>query len=121
MRPVIQLSVEFKIRKVYNVSISPAGFSIPQLETLSKRTWESFSLGTHSLRSGGASDPGCKDLSDMAVQSHGGWKSVQSKNKYIQQSAHMQFEVSKNLSKYHRKRKFPPKYIRINSKQMNCC
>ena len=55
-------------------------------------------LGTRSLRSGGASDPGCKDLSNMAVQSHGGWKSVQSKNKYIQPSAHMQFEVSKNLS-----------------------
>ena len=55
-------------------------------------------LGAHSLRSGGASDPGCKDLSDMAVQSHGGWKSVQLKNKYIQKSAHMQFEVSKNLS-----------------------
>ena len=35
-------------------------------------------LKTHSLQSGGASDPGCKDLSDMAVQSHGGWKSVQS-------------------------------------------
>ena len=55
-------------------------------------------LGTHSLRSGGASAPGCKDLSYMAVQSHGGWKSVQSKNKYIQPSTHMQFEVSKNLS-----------------------
>ena len=55
-------------------------------------------LGTHSLRSGGASDPGCHDLSDMAMQSHGGWKSVQSKNKYIKPSASMQFEVSKSLS-----------------------
>ena len=54
-------------------------------------------LGTHSLRSGGASDPGCHDLSDRAMQSHGGWKSVQSKNKYIKPSPSMQFEVSKNL------------------------
>ena len=28
-------------------------------------------LGTHSLRSGGASDPGCQGLSDLSMQSHG--------------------------------------------------
>ena len=55
-------------------------------------------LGTHSLRSGGASDPGCSNLSDLSMQSHGGWKCVQSKNKYIQPTTSMKFEVSKNLS-----------------------
>lgn len=55
-------------------------------------------LGTHSLRSGGASDPGCRDLSDLSMQRHGGWECVQSKNKYIHPSSSRNFEVSKNLS-----------------------
>ena len=55
-------------------------------------------LGTHSLRSGGASDSGCQHLSDMSMQSHGGWRCVQSKNKFVQPSVSKLFEVSKNLS-----------------------
>ena len=55
-------------------------------------------LGTHSLRSGGASDPGCVQLSDFALQRHGGWKCTTSKNKYIHPSKSQLFEVSSSLS-----------------------
>ena len=43
-------------------------------------------LGTHSLRFGGISDPGCQSLPGEMLQRHGGWKTVASKNKYIQPS-----------------------------------
>ena len=55
-------------------------------------------LGTHSLGSGGISDPGCANLSDIALQAHGGWKCVESKNKYIKPSAEALFTVSSSLS-----------------------
>ena len=55
-------------------------------------------LGTHNLRSEGASDPGCQQLSDFSMQNHGGWRCVQSKNKYIKQTQAKLFEVSNNLT-----------------------
>jgi hypothetical protein len=55
-------------------------------------------LGTHSLRSGGASDPGCAELPDFMVQAHGGWKSAESKNKYIQPSRQAMYRVSSSLT-----------------------
>ena len=55
-------------------------------------------LGTHSFRSGGISDPGCANLSDIALQTHGGWKCVESKNKYIKPSTETLFKVSSSLS-----------------------
>ena len=58
-------------------------------------------LGTHSLRSGGASDPCCQSFSDISMQSRGGWNCVQSKKKYIKPTAAKQFEVSNNLPIWH--------------------
>ena len=53
-------------------------------------------LGTHSLRSGGISDPGCQSLE--MLQRHGGWKTVASKNKYIQPSNATLPKVSLSLT-----------------------
>ena len=55
-------------------------------------------LGTHSLRSGGISDPGCQSLPREMLQRHGGWKTVASKNKYIQPSNATLLKVSLSLT-----------------------
>ena len=55
-------------------------------------------LGTHSLRSGGISDPGYQSLPGEMLQRHGGWKTVASKNKYIQPSNATLLKVSLSLT-----------------------
>ena len=55
-------------------------------------------LGTHSLRSGGISDPGYQSLPGEMLQRHGGWETVASKNKYIHPSNATLPKVSLSLN-----------------------
>ena len=55
------------------------------------------SIGTHSLRSGGASAAANKNVSDRLIDKHGRWASGRSRDRYIKDSKQKRFEISKKL------------------------
>ena len=53
--------------------------------------------GIHSLRAGGASAAAARGIPDRLFQRQGGWRSVKSRNNYIQESLESQLTVTKTI------------------------
>ena len=54
-------------------------------------------FGLHSIKSGAASNAGCRSISAELLDKHAGWKCVSSKFRYIKHSAKDMLEVTKAL------------------------
>jgi hypothetical protein len=54
---------------------------------------------SHSLRAGGATKAANSGINDRLIQRHERWKSVSSKNMYIDDSTINKLEVSKSIQK----------------------
>ena len=63
---------------------------LPFVEDVSK-------YGTHGIKSGAASNEGCRGLSGDLIDKHAGWKNPQSKHRYIKYSKEDLLSVSKRL------------------------
>ena len=55
-------------------------------------------IGLHSLRSGGATEAANKGASGRCLSRHGRWKSVQSRDRYIEDSLSKRLDISKSLN-----------------------
>ena len=55
------------------------------------------SLGTHSLRKGGATAAARHSIEDRLFKKHGRWRSERSKDKYVSEDLKQKLIVSKNL------------------------
>lgn len=64
---------------------------------LSKYVDDPSSLGTHSLRSGGASAAASANVSERCLTRQGGWKSTSSKDMYIKDSIDNKLSVSRAM------------------------
>ena len=53
--------------------------------------------GTHSIKSGAASNPGCRKITGELLDKHAGWKCPSSKFHYIKYTKNDLLEVSKAL------------------------
>ena len=54
-------------------------------------------FGLHSIKSGAASNPGCRLLNDNIIDRHAGWGHPASKNRYVQYTANDLFKVTQSL------------------------
>ena len=61
------------------------------------RGWTQASLGTHSLRSGGASAAAALGVPDRLFQRHGGWRSEKARNNYVEESLDSLLLVSQSI------------------------
>ena len=53
--------------------------------------------GTHSFRSGGATEAANSSVGERVFQRHGRWKSVSAKNGYVKDNITSRISVSKSL------------------------
>ena len=53
--------------------------------------------GTHSMRSGAASNPACRRIPGDLLDMHAGWRCPSSKNRYIKHTMEDRLSVSKSL------------------------
>lgn len=53
--------------------------------------------GTHSIKSGAASNPACKNISADLLDMHAGWKCATSKHRYIKRSVNDRLNVSRSI------------------------
>ena len=54
--------------------------------------------GTHSIKSGAASNPACKNISADLLDMHAGWKCATSKHRYIKRSVNDRLKVSRSIA-----------------------
>ena len=54
-------------------------------------------FGTHSIKSGAASNSACRSLDGDLIDKHAGWRNAKSKNLYIKYSKEELLSVSKTL------------------------
>lgn len=60
---------------------------------------EDISLyGTHSIKSGAASNPACRNISGDLLDLHAGWKNSSSKHRYIKHSISERLDVSRSIA-----------------------
>ena len=53
--------------------------------------------GLHSIKSGAASNPGCRLLNSDILDRHAGWNNPASKNRYIENTVNDLLQVTKSL------------------------
>ena len=54
--------------------------------------------GTHSIKSGAASNPACRDISGDLLGMHAGWKCANSKNRYIKHAVNDRLKVARSIA-----------------------
>ena len=54
-------------------------------------------FGLHSIKSGAASNPGCRLLNDNIIDRHAGWRHPASKNRYMQYTTNNLLKVTQSL------------------------
>ena len=54
--------------------------------------------GTHSIKSGAASNPACTDISGDLLDMHAGWKCANSKNRYIKLTVNHRLKVARSIA-----------------------
>ena len=98
--PVVRRIIHTKQGKRFHPHL---GISYSRIRDIIKQKFGQFfanprDLGTHSLRSGGISDPGLAHVPEKSLQRHGGWKLAHSKDKYIEPTKDVLLMPTRNFS-----------------------
>ena len=56
------------------------------------------SYGTHSIKSGAASNPACRSISADLLDMHADWKCAISKNRYIKHTVNDRLKVARSIA-----------------------
>ena len=54
--------------------------------------------GTHSIKSGAASNPACRNISADLLDMHAGWRCANSKNRYIKHTVSDRLKVARSIA-----------------------
>jgi len=74
-------------------------FHTRRLETYVKPFVDEIaSYGTHSIKSGAASNPACKSILPDLLDMHAGWKCAVSKNRYIKHTVSDRLKVARSIA-----------------------
>ena len=97
--PLVRRIVKSKSGEYFHAS---KGVSISTLRDEFKKYIQPFvddvsKYGTHSMRSGAASNPACRRLPGDLLDMHAGWRCPSSKNRYIKHTIEDRLRVSKSL------------------------
>ena len=79
------------------------GVSYTTLREEFRKYVESFvddiaSYGTHSIKSGAASNPACRSISPDLLDMHADWKCAISKNRYIKHTVNDRLKVARSIA-----------------------
>ena len=97
--PLVRRIVRSKSGEYFHAS---KGVSISTLREEFKKYIQPFvddvaKYGTHSMRSGAASNPACRRIPGDLLDMHAGWRCPSSKNRYIKHTMEDRLSVSKSL------------------------
>ena len=97
--PLVRRIIKSKSREYFHANI---GVCSSTLREEFKKFIEPFvddvsKYGTHSMRSGAASNPACRRIPGDLLDMHVGWRCPSSKNRYIKHTIKDRLSVSKSL------------------------
>ena len=98
--PLVRRIVKSKSKEYFHVS---KGISYTTLREEFRKYVKPFvkdiaRYGTHSIKSGAASNPACKNISADLLDMHAGWKCATSKHRYIKRSVNDRLKVSRSIA-----------------------
>ena len=98
--PLVRRIVKSKSKEYFHVS---KGISYTTLREEFRKYVKPFvndiaKYGTHSIKSGAASNPACKNISADLLDMHAGWKCATSKHRYIKRSVNDRLKVSRSIA-----------------------
>lgn len=98
--PLVRRIVKSKSKEYFHVS---KGISYTTLREEFRKYVKPFvndiaRYGTHSIKSGAASNPVCKNISADLLDMHAGWKCATSKHRYIKRSVNDRLKVSRSIA-----------------------
>ncbi|XP_015749795.1 PREDICTED: uncharacterized protein LOC107329637 [Acropora digitifera] len=98
--PLVRRIVKSKSKEYFHVS---KGISYTTLREEFRKYVKPFvndiaKYGTHSIKSGAASNPACKNISADLLDMHAGWKCATSKHRHIKRSVNDRLKVSRSIA-----------------------
>ena len=98
--PLVRRIVKTKSKEYFHVS---KGVSYTTLREEFRKYVKPFVddikwYGMHSIKSGAASNPACRNLSADLLDMHAGWRCANSKNRYIKRTVNDRLEVSRSIA-----------------------
>ena len=97
--PMVRRIVKSKIEEYFHGTL---GISTSRIREEFKRYLGQFVeninlYSTHSIKSGTATNPGCRNISGELLERHAGWRCTTSKQRYIKYFSNDLLQVSKAL------------------------
>ena len=98
--PLVRRIVKARSKEYFHSSL---GVSVSTLREDFKKHIKPFvsdisKYGTHSMKSGAASNPACRKIAGDLLDIHGGWRCESTKHRYIKHGLGERLAVSKELS-----------------------
>ena len=98
--PLVRRIVKSKSKEYFHAS---KGVSYTTLREEFRKYVKPFvddiaSYGTHSIKSGAASNPACRRISADLLDMHAGWKCAISKNRYIKRTVNDRLKVARSIA-----------------------
>ena len=98
--PLVRRIVKSKSKEYFHVS---KGISYTTLREEFRKYVTPFvddiaRYGTHSIKSGAASNPACRSVSADLLDMHAGWKCANSKNRYIKHTVNDRLKVARSIA-----------------------
>ena len=98
--PLVRRIVKSKSKEYFHVS---KGISYTTLREEFRKYVTPFvddiaRYGTHSIKSGAASNPSCRNVSADLLDMHAGWKCANSKNRYIKHTVNDRLKVARSIA-----------------------